>query len=300
MRLTKFSLILFLGLAGNLPAQPANTNANVRPLSLEECIKMALEHNLEIRIEQHNPQISWFTLEGSYGAYDPTFRSSGAQSFAVREGGRVDAEGRLIVSSDQTKTESINADLAGTLPTGFTYELGLDLSHTRNTPSISPDTWSGSAAALTLRQPLLKNFWIDQPRLNIKLNKRNLKISEQGVYFKVMDVVSRVEAAYYDLIFAHTNLTVQEKALELANQLVFENKQKVRIGTMAVLDEKQAESQAAVAQADLLAAKNQLAVQENTLKNLLTDDYANWQSVILAPTEQLLPVPPTFNLMDSW
>src|SRR5258706_3417972 len=120
MRPTKFSLILILGVAGNLRAQPANTNANVHPISLEECIKMALEHNLEIRIEQHNPQISWFTLEGSYGAYDPTFRSSGAQSFAVREGGRVDAEGRLIVSSDQTKTESINADLAGTLPTGFT------------------------------------------------------------------------------------------------------------------------------------------------------------------------------------
>jgi outer membrane protein TolC len=72
---------------------------------------------------------------------------------------------------------------------------------------------------------------------------------------------------------------VQEKAVELATQLVVENKKRVEVGALAPLDEQQAEAQAASSQAALIAARSALAIQASTVKQLITDDYAAWQPV---------------------
>ena len=52
-----------------------------------------------------------------------------------------------------------------------------------------------------------------------------------------MNTVTTVEQAYYDLIYDRENVTVQEKAVELATQLVVENKKRVEVGALAPLDE---------------------------------------------------------------
>ena len=315
MRLIKYFLIL--GLTANLQAQytnaPAGTDTNSLPLSMGEAIKLALEHNLEIRIEQYNPQISSLTLKGSYGAYDPTLNLSAVHTYRKSEGQGYNAASGLPAPASETDTDNFSTDIRGITPLGLSYDIGLvnvyqkgtrgGFDENGNPVSSFFKQYSGDAGGLgsaSLTQHLLKDFWVDQPRTVIMLDKMDLQIREQALYAKVMDVVTRVETAYYDLIFAHTNLTVQEKAMELADKLVFENNQKVKIGTMAPLDAKQAESQAATAKADLLGARNQLAGVETNLRQLLTDDYAKWQSERLAPSDPLPPEPPTFNLMDSW
>ena len=115
-----------------------------------------------------------------------------------------------------------------------------------------------------------------------------------------MDIVTRAQQAYYDLIFARENIKVQEKALELAQRSAAENKRRVEVGTMAPLDEKETESQAAAAQANLITARSQLATAENVVKGLFTDDYTKWHGVRLEPTENLIAIPETFNLQESW
>jgi len=162
------------------------------------------------------------------------------------------------------------------------------------------ETTFGNVGFLQLRQPVLKNFWIDSTRLNIAINRRNLKISELDLGFQIMNTVTAVEQAYYNLIFALESVKVQEKALELAERLQAENKKKVEVGALAPLDEKQAEAQSAQSRADLLSAQNQLAIQQNVLKNLLTDDYKTIHDTDLVPAEALLAVPQMFNLQQSW
>ena len=124
------------------------------------------------------------------------------------------------------------------------------------------DLASGSAS-ISLSQPLLKNFWIDQTRFNIKVGKNRVKYTELGLKQTIMNIVTTVEQAYYDLIYARENVTVQEKAVELATQLVVENKKRVEVGALAPLDQKQAEAQAATSRAALIAAKSTLVMQEN-------------------------------------
>src|SRR6476620_3691541 len=60
-------LLALLGLTLSVLAQ---TNTEVRTLSLEDCLQIALEHNLDVQIKRYNPEISRFTLFAAYGAYD--------------------------------------------------------------------------------------------------------------------------------------------------------------------------------------------------------------------------------------
>jgi outer membrane protein TolC len=112
----------------------------------------------------------------------------------------------------------------------------------------------GRVGALTLRQPILRDFWMDQPRYSIALSKANLRISELALQQQVMTTVTAVENAYFNLIYAAESVVVQQKALELAERLLAENKKRVEVGAMAPLDEKQAEAEVASRRADLLTA----------------------------------------------
>src|ERR1044071_785114 len=308
-----------------------------RVMTLEDCVQSALEHNLGLQIARYNPLIARYTLNAIYGGYDPAFSLSGEHDYSLSPGG-VDAQGRPFQGTE-SESDRLSSGFQGTLPWGLFYNVGgslVDRVDTRtvtianpaapqtyftnivydavtgapivnvftNSDSISIRTpfenTSGNLGFLQLRQPVLKNFWIDSTRLNIAVNKRNLRISELDLRTQIMNVVTTVEQAYYNLIFAYENVKVQEKALELAVRLQEENKKKVEVGALAPLDEKQAEAQVAQSRADLLSAKNTLSMQQNLLKSTITDDYKSLHDSEIVPAESLLAVPQTFNLQESW
>jgi outer membrane protein TolC len=309
-----------------------------RPLSLEQCIEIAVEHNFTIQITRYNPEISLYNLRGSYGAYDPVFNSSAEHGYSLSSGG-IDAEGRSF-SGTETDTDSISAGITGLLPWGTTYRIGGNLtdqsgnrasvsvgtnvvSFTTNTfidinnPSnslslIVPvfdttqgrslfETTSGRAGALQLSQPLLKDFWIDATRLVIFINKKELEKSEADFRDQIMTTVTSVENAYFALIGLEENVKVQQKALELAERTLAENTKRVEVGAMSPLDQKQAESQVATSRSDLIAAMAAAGTQQRVLKALLSDDYTNqWANVVIMPTDKLIAVPQHYDLQESW
>lgn len=320
-----------------LPAL-AQTNApvTIKELSLQDCIQMSVRQNLDLQIDRLESQVPFYTLESYYGAYDPTFSVSG-QHDHVEQGTTLLGSGFAAAGSIYDDN-SFSSSIKGLLPWGTQYQLGTavkdtygssaasvnDFSQpigTRTTgfvqlpdgtivpsvltnyaqlPSRTPFENSDGSVALTVTQPLLKNFWINTAELNIKVAKNRLKYSEQTLRLQLMQTITKVEQAYYDLIYDQENILVQEKAVELAMQLVVENKKKVEVGALAPLDEKQAESQAASSQAALIAARSTLAVQQATIKQLITSKYSEWSSIPLRASEMLAAPRQFFNLQDSW
>jgi len=296
---------LFVG--GTMTAWSQTTNAaDVRKLSLEDCIEIALRHNLDIEINRLNPELARFTLSGTYGAYDPTLNISGQHDYNVTPGS-VDAQGRSFGGSKKD-SDSFGAGLSGLAPWGLTYSAGVNLTdaygisqgNSPTNPATPFESTGGALSAFTLRQPLLKNFWIDSTRLQIILNRKNLQISELALRFQVMTTVTSVEAAYYGLIAARETIVVQRKAVELAERQLSEQRKRVEVGAAAPLDEKQAESLAAQSRADLLAAIGTEQTQQRVLKNLLSDDYSQWKDTPIEPVEKLVAVPQRFDLQESW
>jgi outer membrane protein TolC len=297
-----------VGLHGtNAAALPVGMNAAMRAMSLEDCIQEALKHNLDVQISRYTPQIQLFTVRAGYGAYDPTFDFT-AQHKRNDQG--PEFQNGVPEPASTSDQNTFTPDLSGSLPWGMTYDFNGTVTHNKNIDFslVNTNLFSGTnyqnssgSAGLTLTQPLLKNFWIDQPRLTIRLAKNLLKYDEQGLRLQLNNSITAVENAYYELIYAQENVKVQQEALVLAQTQLDQDRQRVQIGTLAQLDVQQDESQVATSKANLIAAQYTLANDQNTLKNLLTDQYAHWHDTDIQPTETITNAPlKLFDLQDSW
>ena len=297
----------------NSTAIPTNTmvTAAAHPMSLADCIQQALQHNLDVQISQYDPQIQLFTLRANYGGYDPTLNLSGQYTYD-KQGGVI--QNNQIILPTTANADTFGAGLSGVAPWGMSYNFGngslngpgpANISETWGQKSVGSFTTnfdnSSGAIGVSLTQPLLKNFWIDQTRLNIRVGKNRLQYSEQGLRLQLITSITAVENAYYELIYAQENVKVQEEALVLAQTQLDQDRQRVQIGTLAQLDVQQDEAQVATSRANLITAQYTLANDQNTLKNLLTDQYANWHDTDIQPTETITNAPlQLFDLQDSW
>ena len=294
-------------LAATAPAVFATDTPAPRTLALQECVEMALKKNLELRIERVNPEFALFNLAAARAGYEPSLSLSGQHDH--NESGSRLLSGGFAIPGSTTDSDSFGGSLGGLTPWGMTYDLrgnaneqyGKSFGFDANTNLItSAFDSSQSSVAIDVVQPLLKNFWIDGTRLNIAVAKNRVKYSELGLKARIIDIVTRVELAYYDLEFGHESVKVQQQALELAQRLREENKKRVEVGALAPLDEKQSEAEVAARQADLIAAQRNLELLENILKQLLNDDFASWSAERIEPSDSLSGERQLFNLQDSW
>ncbi|HEX4644220.1 MAG TPA: hypothetical protein VH598_01285, partial [Verrucomicrobiae bacterium] len=63
---TFFFLLLLLCLRA---ARAETTPSAVRRLSLKECIRIAMEHNLDLKVERYNSEIARYDLNLAYSYY---------------------------------------------------------------------------------------------------------------------------------------------------------------------------------------------------------------------------------------
>ncbi|MDB6122611.1 MAG: Outer rane efflux protein [Pedosphaera sp.] len=277
-----------------------------RVLTLEECIQMALQHNLDIQIQRYNPLINEYALNINSAYYEPTLSFRASHNFNSSPGG-INPQTGLPFTSSERNTDSYTPELFGTVPSGdlpiggLTYDLIGPLSE-QSGSSIPPGSSFKytSSPGITLRQPLLKNLWIDNNRFQILLSKNTLKTSKEALRQSIMATITSVQQAYYNLIFAREAVKVNQAAFQLAEQLLNENRKRVEVGALAPLDEKQSQSQAATSWADLLSAQHVQVTQENLLKGLLTDNYGEWANVTPVPSEGLSAVQQEVDLQQSW
>jgi outer membrane protein TolC len=288
------------------PSAVQGTAARTRAISLQEAVDLALQHNLDLQIQRFVPEIARYNLQQAYGGYyDPVAFASGQHSYA-QSPGRVDPQFGILRGAE-TDTDSFAAGVTGRLPMGLSYSLRATASDTEGQAfdaitgiPLPFQTAAANAGIIELRQPLLRNSWIDPARANIQIARNRLKFSEQTLRQQIMLTINSVEVTYYNLIFARENVRVQETALQLAERLLWENRKRVEVGQLAPLDEKQAESQVAARNADLIAAQRGFSLQENALKRLITDHYSEWHAVQLIAAENLVAVPEVFDLQESW
>ncbi|HVK59662.1 MAG TPA: TolC family protein, partial [Candidatus Kapabacteria bacterium] len=301
------------------PTSILGSNIVVRPVTLAEVIDLALRNNYDIQFARLNPDIARHNLEGAYGIYDPVFNFGYEYSFRSQPGG-FDEQGRIIPSrevSGDTWGDG-GAMLSGYAPTGLRYNFGLNADRDKSggvqtdvlrdltgspfatNTFFGEDVSYSGGVGVRVTQPLLRDFWIDQPRATIKINKKRLQITEWQLRAQLMTTVALVESSYYDLIRARENIKVQRAALEYNNQLLRENKKRVEVGALAPLDEKQAEAEVARGVAALLQTEQGYALALNNLKNLITQDFPSVANVVLDPMETLVAVPSHPELAESW
>jgi outer membrane protein TolC len=284
-----------------------------RSLSLRTCFDLALDRNLDLRIEHLQVEMAGDELSSAYGVYSPNFKLDATHDYATVLG---DYDERKFNSyfTDQNVTDELGIDLNGKVPFGFSYDLSSAVSKDqtftdfRSDPEYATNFPGGirstndhdAVVDLKLRQHLLKDFWIDADREVLLARRADLKISQQALRFQIMTTLLAVELAYYDLIAAREEVQVQEKTLELRQQFLAETRRRIELGGAAPLDETLAETQLQNTLTRLAAARGVFFASQNHLISLLTDDFKGWAGDSLQLTDTLQSAPPSVTRSDSF
>jgi len=250
--------------ASSGPSGSVEPPAQVMVLSLKESILLGLKNNLDIAIEGFNPKIRDADVTVAKAVFDPA-------AFAEIFFSKSKLQNRSALS---TNPVTDNEDIFGAggirqfLPTGANYEVRYGTNRNNTDTSflqvLNPAYLND--LALTLTQPLLKNFGVDVNRTAIKIAQNDREISGDRLRARVMDVVTQVQTQYWDLVFSLEDLKVAQRSLGLAKELSQLNRARVRAGVAAPVEVIQAETDVAAREAGVTLAVKQLRDAEDRLK----------------------------------
>ena len=292
--------ILLAILIGLPLARPSAAEIPDGPITLEQCIKIALENNLNLRITNYQPRLSKLGLDGAYSSYDPRFSTGFSDGHRISKGRENPLE--FTIPTSETDSFRHNYGLNGLLPTDTRYTIGFNASETTGISSNDEPFGSyGAGFSLRLTQPLLRGAWSGSSvRMNIKLAKQQVESSGLDVKQQIIQTVGSVERAFYNLIADRQNLIIAENSLKNAQEDLRIMKIKTDVGTEAKTRLPQLEAEVYSRQASLISVRNSFTTQVNTLKSLMTDDFATAIDKELSPVGELNPVQTVFSRTDSW
>src|SRR5207244_13595842 len=102
---------------------------------------------------------------------------------------------------------------------GGTYTVSFANSHTNTSNSFTLiNPYYSSNLSLQISQPLLRNRSIDSNRHLIRIQKKRLEQTDSDFRQRTIQIISQVQAAYWNLVFALRNQQNQLDSLNLARQ----------------------------------------------------------------------------------
>lgn len=244
-------------------------------MSLADAVLKALQNNLDIHIGRQTKESRLADIIIEQAKFDPTVSLNGQYNRQVAPLNRpllgfTGANLQDITKFDQN-TSTVTADITQNLPTGANY----DLNYSPQRSSVSgPNTflfnpaWTGGLA-LTVTQPLLKNFGTDINRTFITIAQNNATVEQHVFLDRVLTVIASVEQTFWEMVFANENLKVARAALKAAEELLASNRAKAKAGVMSIVDVLQAEAAVASRVEQILVAEKSIRDQEDQLRRLL-------------------------------
>jgi len=277
---------------------PVDSGKTLLPITLEQAVARALEHNLDIQSARLDPEIQGLALDVARGAFTPTLSTTyGYNSATTQSTSQLDG-GARISNERQTFNGSIQQQLpwlGGRLTTNFNNSrTETDNAFTTRNPSYN------STFSFNYTQPLLAGLKIDNQRAAVETSRLQVEITDLQVQAQIANITHDVRQAYWALRSAIEQIEIQQRSLAQARLLLVQDSARVRAGRMVELDLLQAEAQVASAEQSLLNAEIQWRNQEFALKRLLlagTDDPLLAQT--LNPTDQPAPIAQEVDLQGA-
>jgi outer membrane protein TolC len=277
-------ICLFVPLTGgaqlNPTHHPLQEGEKHIELSLARCISLALESNLNIRIQRIGPQIQEALVTRAKGRFDPTF-SLGPNVDWSEEPSLTPFISGADVRTSNTQVFSLSLD--DPIFTGGSYGFRFNSNRSESNSTrqeVNPAYRSG--LTLNLTQPLLEGFG-SVNNASIAIARNNKDVSVLQLKFQLIETLSAAQRTYWELVFARENLEVQQLALKQARDLLTVNQRRKEVGKATVSDVLQAQAAVASREADVIAAQDLIKDVEDSLKRItnMIQNEALWEASIL-------------------
>jgi outer membrane protein len=291
MRLSLLLACLVLPAAAVAQSPDAGAPApdGVRPLTLDDAIKLALANNQAIKVDAYTKAIARANLLAAYGSFDPaisfrrSYSESNSASFTSTDTGFIPVT--TVIQSD-----NYSISLGGLTPWGASYSIGGTATNQRGSYNAFTNNFL-TTGGITVTQPLLRGFGFsgNASLLGVRIGKANRAISDWQYRQTVIDTVTRVVTAYSNLVFAHEYLRTAEKARNLAAGLVAENEKRFHVGSMSENDVTSARAQMALREEGIVAAEQLVRDSDNQLRLLLGESAFANDGPLLAVDPPVMP-----------
>jgi len=266
-------------------------------ISLRDVVRMALENNVEVKVQRLQPELGEQQMRFAAGAFDPQFgfQTQYAYSSIPQNTEEFISTGGITEGFDDPRTFtqenlSFNWQLGGKTPLGTQYSVGLNQLQARNDlnilipPSLFFPEYT-TVLGLSITQPLLRNFGPAANLAELRIARLQKKIGWYEWQQQIITSLAQSLSLYFDLIYAAENLRVRQSAVHTARMLERQNIRRVEAGKMRPSDVWEAQTSVAN-NADLaLRAMNAFIETQNQLKAKILSS----ETIAAGPTGRLEP-----------
>ena len=266
-------------------------------LSLEELITMVHQRNERIRYQKLDWDISRDAVKNAEAIFEPEMVASYNHSEnkllnTSTERASQDPLGFLFgdpadISEYSERNNEYGLAFETLVPTGAKVRLGYDLRDLSNSVMRTPNEYKSFLGG-SIVQPLLKNAGVEVTMANIRVAEADADIALQGYRREMLQVVAEAAAAYWNLCLAQEKLKVRRESIRIAEEILHDNKERVRAGKMAETEVLEAEAGLATRKSIETAAKQELIAAVNSVKTLVSSSAGEVDGAVVA-TDNLTP-----------
>ena len=278
--------------AGPMPPLPdmrrLGIGSTTLPLTLNEAIKRALENNNDIEVARDDVRYAESQLNSLEGIFDPIFsitpqidkRVTPVQNIFAGAGtsGQV---GNTTFSWSPAVTKQFGKG-------GGNYQVMFSNSRTSTTATNSTlNPFYSSNLSLNYNQPLWRNRSIDNNRRQIRIQSKRVEQSDSDFRLRTIDTITRVQQAYWEVVFALRDQQNQLDNLNLTRENLRNVEAQIAAGAKAPFERAEVQTELASRETALLTAVQNVSIAENNLKQLIFKDAnsPDWSSQI-TPTDK--------------
>jgi HAE1 family hydrophobic/amphiphilic exporter-1 len=255
---------------------------------MNDAIKRALENNNDIEVARDDVRFAETQLRSLEGIFDPVFAITPTYDKRISPQQSSLGGAQAGVSTTSTTTYSFSPSVQKQFGRGGgNYFLQFSNSHTNTSNSFSLlNPFYSSNLSLQFTQPLWRNRSIDNNRRQIRIQRKRLDQSDADFRQRTIDVITRVQQAYWELVFSLRDQQNQLANLNLSRESLRNIEAQIAAGAKAPLERAEVQTELANRETALYSAIQAVAIAENNLKVLIFKDpnSPEW-SAQLTPTD---------------
>lgn len=258
--------------------QPATSPAAEVKLGIEDCRRLALQNNLDLKVQLYAPALARNDLTEAEAQFEGVF-TAGVNAATSRN---PTAPGQSTPRVDEVTPVG---GLIIPLRTGgsINFQFPLDYVHT-HAPGPLETIWNNDPA-VTFTQPLLQGAGLYVNTQGIRISFYQLQQSQAVTKLEVIRVLADVDRAYWLLFAARETLKVRKREYDLSVAQLERARHQATVGLIAEVDVVRAESGVADNVESIIIAQNSVRQSDRDLKRILNDP----ELPLDAPTNVIVP-----------
>jgi outer membrane protein TolC len=267
------------------------------PLTLADCVALALANNTDLQIARLGPLGARAQVRRAQSIFDPALFADVSRDRSVRPAGSVLLGAATSVSSNL----NVNAGFRKTLRTGGQLSASWRTNRlSSNSQFIGLRPQYTTDFVLSLNQPLLRDFGLYFTTLQVRIARTAARSTVKEYEAALSTTIRQVEEAYWALVQANENVSVQEQGLVLARELQRQNEGKFKVGAAPRTAVLEAEAEVARREANLIEGQNARIIARDALRAVLNARSADADALrIVEPRDTPQVEPYTIDLERS-